>query len=572
MKILPRTTFIILALALVALASWFGTPCYGQTTRPAAFYLVNADRSYNDPAARIQELQGGETIVLGELPPHLNVEYVPGSTSAPIRSVRVTLDGQRFQAGAVEGMKPYSVAGDDSAGRWRSTPIAAGRHTVAAISYGAWSAPPVLESANVTFDVLATRPAPVNVTQLPTAQLSVVANHVGHFNGTDVPVKDLNRSRFAWHVADDPQTGRYLDFEGYNAAHDFRTPGTFTTTLTVTEPDGHQFTRDTVVTVLQDPRPTRTFANESELRAVTRAGVVRAVAAADVTISSGNIQCGPDTLVDLGTFTIATAKGASGSMFNGARLVVRGGRFDNPQYDMQVARLGNDAALIGVTIVRAAFGVNLNNSPSRVLVQDCTTADIRSIKEECLWIQGSDVVVLGNRFDNSLAAQTVRSGGTDRLTLAFNYLRNSDADGAAGPDFERQSLAFHKGSFCGSYHDQLIEGRLEIGPLGGNDGLTKPDAQTARLLHVQVIGDTIRSTIQEVQVCQRTYGVLFTGNDVVVPGSMAVKIEDADPRFGPGAYCADVTIAADNKMVRANGTHPTVYVGKGSVNVNVLWK
>src|SRR4051812_49320808 len=110
MKPSPRLTFLLVASALVALFALIGAPATAQTTKPS-WYLVDADKGYNDPASRVRPLGEGDTVILSEAPAHLNVEYVP-QTTARIGSVRTLDNGVRRQVGAVEGNKPWSIGGD----------------------------------------------------------------------------------------------------------------------------------------------------------------------------------------------------------------------------------------------------------------------------------------------------------------------------------------------------------------------------------------------------------------------------------------------------------------------------
>jgi hypothetical protein len=239
MKLSPRLTFLVVASALVAIFALIGVPATAQTTKPS-WYLVDADKGYNDPASRVRPLGEGDTVILSEAPAHLNVEYVP-QTTARIGSVRTLDNGVRRQVGAVEGNKPWSIGGDDSHGRWNAIVLEPGKHALAGTCYANWNAGPVLESSSVNVTVLAARPPPPEAAAVPVTNLVVAAGdmvpavvHVSALPWLE-QMPEAERVMHDYEFTCPDATGRKT-LTGFNAAFRLDTPGDHTVTLTIKDP------------------------------------------------------------------------------------------------------------------------------------------------------------------------------------------------------------------------------------------------------------------------------------------------------------------------------------------------
>jgi hypothetical protein len=160
MKTSTRFATAVVCIMVFAIAATAQTaPTTTTATTGPSWYLVDADKSYNDPASRLRPLVDDDQLYLAELPAHVNVEYVPATTQK-IGSLVTTDNGKRWQPSPVEGQKPWSVAGDDSHGKWVTLIVDPGIHQYAAKAFAGWNAGAVIETSTVRVNVALNRPAP----------------------------------------------------------------------------------------------------------------------------------------------------------------------------------------------------------------------------------------------------------------------------------------------------------------------------------------------------------------------------------------------------------------------------
>src|SRR5439155_23306932 len=94
--------------------------------------------------------------------------------------------------------------------------------------------------------------------------------------------------------------------------------------------------------------------------------------------------------------------------------------FDNASSIHIIHAGGTNISVRGCEFLHADYAVNTNLKPTGVLVQD-NTAPLDTGLSECFaWLEGSDQVYLGNSVANSTRAHCIRSGGCDRVLIAYN--------------------------------------------------------------------------------------------------------------------------------------------------------
>jgi PKD repeat protein len=318
-------------------------------------------------------------------------------------------------------------------------------------------------------------------------------------------------ARWQWDFGD--PDGKYNYLEGWNAAHVYDEPGTYTIKLTVTNENGRSASLTTQVKVVADTRRTiyvdaqygdddNTGATEktavrtpervakllgSHTRVLFKRGQRHvfdfslSVPFQDVYI--GAYGSGSDPLI----WRVKGVGVSAISMYDQSNQVtVEGLTFDSPG-----AVKGNAAPNIGadgiyprgvnITVRDCTFlniddAVNANGDPRGLLVQDSSAPLATGIRNYFIWSEGSDQVFLGNKVANSTREHNLRSSGTTRMLVAFNDFTNLDRSNVDAPDYSKGTVEVHKGSFAYVWRNELHDGALRAGPRG--NGFETPDKIT----------------------------------------------------------------------------------------------
>jgi hypothetical protein len=532
------------------------------------FFLVNADTNTD-----IMPIVDGQTIDLSTLPTkNLNAKYVP-STTSKVFSVVPFFDGK--VSTSIQGEKPYSMFGDLH-GAYFSNTITEGMHTFSAKVFSGWATNLIEDSGTIEFFVVNSE------TTMQTEEVIIKANSSLHLRADDIVVSDQDQARYHWIINDDPSlVNDYKILEGYNVAHFYTKSGIYTVDLVVNDVNGKIIKKRWSVTVLEDTRQVVHVSTLDELKLNMKAGNRRIVVDSDLTFTY-SIDGGSNVEVDFGTHVI-TVVGLNGSIMSGqTNFVVKNGSYVDANRNSRPARFwGPGGVLIGMTLVKAFEGLNGNNFPDKVLMQDVKTVDETSLSGDLAWMQGSNWVLLGNVCANSKNGQIVRSGGTTRFNLSYNDLENLDRRPTDPIDIAKQTLAIHRDAYATVYKNKLRGGRLEIGILGGRDGVTAVDHATVRMRHTQVIGNVMDFTLytaNRFEVRYGTEGLLITGNEITVKTMSAIQLlgsaEAVDPVYAPqypGATIKNVYITADNVLKSLDGNKNLINIGPGCVNINNAW-
>src|SRR5207244_3465258 len=143
-----------------------------------------------------------------------------------------------------------------------------------------------------------------------------------------------------------------------------------------------------------------------------------------------------------------------------------------------IAAGGTNIAVRGCEFLNVGTAVNTNKRPTGILVQDSSAPLTTGMTGYFAWVEGSDHVYLGNQIANSTRAHGIRDAWCDRVLVAYNDITNLDRRADGDPyDVNIQTLTLHLGNYHYVYNNSFSAGRVEIGPLGGGDGLSKPDWQ-----------------------------------------------------------------------------------------------
>ncbi len=224
--------------------------------RVTGLVLYNADT--NKP---IQTLTDGATIDLAKVGTK-NLSIV-ATIDKGTRSVIFGLDSNpRFRN---EGWAPYAIAGDNN-GDLNSWTPSLGQHTVTATPYtGSYGAGTAGAMVSLSFNVVnsastSTTPTPAP-TPTPTPQVGAPVPVISTMDstltaGNSVFVNALNskltsgdwiHAKIQWDFGD--PGSKYNTLPGFNAAHAYDNPGTYTITMTLTNENGKTAVTTTKVTV-----------------------------------------------------------------------------------------------------------------------------------------------------------------------------------------------------------------------------------------------------------------------------------------------------------------------------------
>lgn len=386
--------------------------------------------------------------------------------------------------------------------------------------------------------------------ELPT--VSVASGQVAHVRvdefepfGDEAHLKD-----YRWTFGDDD--GAYNELGGFNAAHLYDRPGTFTIAL-----NDRPVRR---VVVAADARPVRLVRDDLELAAAARSGgVIIRLPPGSVAVRQ-TIPLAPGTLLlgDPAGTTLLWDGPPSGVMLDAPAggVTVRGVTFDSAVTDgfektacTALRPGGGDVAMIGCTFLNVTDGINGNRRPKRVLMQDCRAPLDTGLRAYLAWVEGEQWVFLGNAAANSTREHIVRCGasgpgapGSRFVLLAYNDFANLDRRAAAErpdkTDIAKSCLIFQVGEYGWAEHN-LFRGISGIGPLAGADGLREPN----RRFRHGVFRDNRH--LDTLHVDDGAEHVLIADSRLELPpsggdGFAALQIEGFDAQFGRGVV--DVTV------------------------------
>jgi hypothetical protein len=259
---------------------------------------------------------------------------------------------------------------------------------------------------------------------------------------------------FTWNFGD--YNGSYDTLTGFNAAHVYSTPGTYTVTLTVTNDLGQSSSASQKVTVVADTRNTIYVSQSgsdsnngesvnSPIRSLTRA---TQLATANTRIL---LQCG-DTFYDYTGIILNQNNELLGNYGSGANPIIL---YDGPRNSTAIVTTSGiasnitvqnitfdtiynkdsletgmgdgvdvftpDTSVIGCTFLNVENGIFGNYWG---LLAENNSAPVQSaLRAYFLWLNGTDIVALGNNVAGSAQQHDIRGTG-DRVLIADNTLAN----------------------------------------------------------------------------------------------------------------------------------------------------
>jgi hypothetical protein len=334
--------------------------------------------------------------------------------------------------------------------------------------------------------------SPATVYPLESVNVQAVNSNFG--SGTAL------NSTISWNFGD--PGSEYDALVGFNAAHAYANPGTYTITLSITTPDGHVAVATQTVTVAHDNRPTiyvaaggndandgsspndpiQSLARLGQLltsgeRVLFQAGDTFAFNSAnalnlgglqDVYVGSYGSGAQPVIFYNgpaVGGEIIGTSNSSSG-------IVVQGLTFDSVYVNngnqqaipSAFILVGNDITIIDNTFMNLGDDLNLVLGPSNVLIQNNTSPDPTALSGYFGWVAGNEINFLGNTVASSAGEAVMRVAGVTDLELAYNNFTNNPE--TAGGTVSKNTLSTQVGQYVYVYHNTFASGPVNAGPLG----------------------------------------------------------------------------------------------------------
>jgi PKD repeat protein len=312
---------------------------------------------------------------------------------------------------------------------------------------------------------------------------------------------------YDWNFGDVDANGQpaaYNQVSGFNAAHVYERAGTYTITLTLTDPTGGTAQVQSTVTVRPDTRRTIYVANEGNdgnsglsadqpiqslakamqllgdnTRLLFKSGESYNLAR-ELSLPYSNVLVGA---YGQGSKPRINWTGSGDTMFSteqqSSNIVIQGLSFDTPS-----ARNGTDQGppfavkTGGANIVvrdneflNVGYAVNANEAPTGLLIQDNTAPLATGIRGYFAWIQGRDVTLFGNTVANVTREHDVRMRFDPvGVNVSFNNFTNIDRRNQGdSQDFAKNDIFLQEAHYAYVGNNQLGSGGINVGPLAARD-------------------------------------------------------------------------------------------------------
>jgi hypothetical protein len=190
--------------------------------------------------------------------------------------------------------------------------------------------------------------------------------------------------------------------------------------------------------------------------------------------------------------------------------------------------------------------VNCETFPTYVFVANNVAPLEHGMRGYLVWGQGRMIVEYGNTARNAVGgAHDTRFGGVVDGVLYRNDFTNLDTrvgatnitDGSFGGktndqwDQPRNAITIHLTSGIDMIENVCRSQGIQVGPLGGGDGVTKPDWQTLECSDIQVI-DNVCDYLSDCRflIDPGTNGVWIKGNKFSTPTRNPIQLNDTDKK------------------------------------------
>lgn len=428
----------------------------------------------------------------------------------------------------------------------------------------------------------AASPKPVISAQRKT----IMAGQSIHVHATDSSLGSGSpqNALYQWDFGD--KSSPYNTLQGFNAAHHYTRPGTYTIKLTVTNQEGKSSSDSMTVKVTSDTRKRIYVSNSgSDSNPGTKSKPIKSWGKASTMLGS-NIEVLFRRGDTFDAWTYLNIKGDNvvvGAYGSGSRPVIRWSA-NVSGYPSLISPKGDDITIENLTFtsdtsnppqaIRAGgtnitvrgnvfkklgLAINGNMKPRGLLVQGNSAPDVDGIESYFVWGEGSDHVYLGNKVRNSRQEHSIRVTSADRVLVWQNDLTNTVGE-VRGDNTDKGALTLQRGSYYWIARNDLNKGPVGIGPLGGGDGLRD---KGGRFRYGVFDGNTFNTKFGVDHGAER---IMFRNNIINSSGDSAIRVEGRNSQFGRTTN--DVTIV-NNTVVNKDSSGRFIQVEKGAVGVTL---
>ncbi|MBC7783267.1 MAG: PKD domain-containing protein [Burkholderiales bacterium] len=401
-------------------------------------------------------------------------------------------------------------------------------------------------------------------------------------------------ARFEWDFGD--ASGKYNKLVGFNAAHTYATPGTYSVKLRViNELRGAAETSITINVQAANRRAIYVSAagNDSS-NGASEGSAVRTWSRASALIGKqSNVEIlfrrgdsfdvkqvlvlGGDN-IRIGAFgsgnkpilkwaggrnqgqIIRIDYSAKSTMVENITFdsIFNGPNFNHDGMPFAVKVDGTSNSVKGCTFLNVAFAVQTNAHPEGVLVQDCDAPSPYALRDYLVWGQGSDFVLLGNQVANVTNEHAVRIFGVERLLIAYG-----DYGNAQNYSWEpsKNALNLQSANYVEIY-GVTVRNNWQVGPLGDGDGLPW---KNARLNNVVI--ENCRTIGVKLRVVHGAQNIMIRNNLLNNDGDSAINVDAYNPTYGRGVVNLNII---NNTGINNSTKGRFLYVGGAVSGINLV--
>jgi hypothetical protein len=417
----------------------------------------------------------------------------------------------------------------------------------------------------------------VHITFMDNAEMVGAAVHVQGLD-TLLQTGSVLDARYDWNFGD--TSGQYNTLTGWNAAHIYDSPGTYTITLRVTDAAGHVGQMQGQVIIGADTRHViyvNANGNDGNSGASADQAVKTFARAAQLVDNDTEVLFARGQSFDVNSpMVIADHNvliGAYGSgnqpvlMWTGPRQVSQIINVSNISSDVTIQDLtldsiynqdtdqtnmvhgispaGQNIAIRNSTFLNLGYAINANGGPHGLLVQDNNAPSVTGLRGYFTWFEGSDGVFLGNTVANVTREHVVRMRYYDRVLLADNNFTNLDRRGDGDAyDTNKGTIVEQVGQYVYATHNTLNDGGMGFGPLGAVGAAPASDRSNWSVMEYNTLNNT------GLGVNHGGSHAMIRNNLIYLDNSPGVTIAGYNTTFDRGV--ADVYVV-DNVQVN-NGT------------------
>ena len=194
-----------------------------------------------------------------------------------------------------------------------------------------------------------------------------------------------------------------------------------------------------------------------------------------------------------------------------------------------------------------------NAVPEGVLVMDNRANGNNDIRRYFGWLEGSGWTILGNYAPNSTREHTIRLGNATKINLGYNDFGNKDLRSQGDQwDYAKAALNIQKGSFAYVHHNK-VRGPWGVGPLGNGDGLGDTGARFK-----YAIFEGNESFGSQYNIDHGAEHVTVRSNIFHQDSAIAIRVEAYDYSYNRGTR--DINIV-NNTIINHDSTGRAIVVG-----------